>query len=325
MIFITGAFGNAGQYIVRRLLKSGFDVIACDVKNRHHTHIAAKLSKLAIIEHRQLKVVWADLTKDDVLLEETFTKNNITAVVHLAYIIPPWTEIKPEYAYQVNVLGTKKILALTEKYCPQVPYLFASSTTVFGNKLPEVDYVNEDHRLEATSNYTRHKIDCEETIRSSKLAWRILRFSFIMNPVLDPDKESMELGRNISLKTCIEPVHPEDVATAIHNAIMLPQTANQVFIISGGKVNQMTYRDFIERMLKGIVGAEEKDIPWDRFADKPYYLHWYDTSKSQGLLTYQERTIEDYIKDAVDNIPAWKKILMKLVGPKVALKHFFPD
>jgi hypothetical protein len=37
--------------------------------------------------------------------------------------------------------------------------------------------------------------------------------------------------------------------------------------------------------------------PAHKFTQEPYYLDWYDTSKSQELLKFQRRSFAHYLKD----------------------------
>jgi len=37
--------------------------------------------------------------------------------------------------------------------------------------------------------------------------------------------------------------------------------------------------------------------PAEKFTDEPFYLDWYDTTKSQELLKYQQKTFTDYLGD----------------------------
>lgn len=327
MILVTGACGNVGRYIVRKLLDNGQDVVACDIQNKHTKPVAKRLAAYANSKNRQLIMRWTDLSKktdNEHDFEAIFKANQITGVIHLAFIITPWTEIKPEYSYQVNVGGTRRLVDLTVKYAPSAPFVFASSATVFGPPVNEEIYFDETHATQATSNYTQHKLECEQILKDSPLAWRILRFSAVMNPIYEPDRESMDFGKEIGLKVHLEPVHVEDVATALYHALTRDKAARKIFIISGGKKNQMTYKEYIFRSLSAIAeDMKESDIPWEKFAENNQFLQWYDTTESQAILTYQSRSMDDYIRDMRAAMPWWKKLAVKILGKKVILDHFF--
>ena len=56
----------------------------------------------------------------------------------------------------------------------------------------------------------------------------------------------------------------------------------------------MLYKD----MISAILGVLRLPLPPARkFTREPYYLDWYDTSKSQKLLGFQQNTFTDYLRD----------------------------
>ena len=72
-----------------------------------------------------------------------------------------------------------------------------------------------------------------------------------------------------------------------------------------------------EDMLGAIVGALGLPLPpRHKFPDEPYPLHWYDTSDSQMLLNYQNKTIDDYADDLVRQFPAPLGVFIRrVIGP----------
>ena len=93
----------------------------------------------------------------------------------------------------------------------------------------------------------------------------------------------------------IEFCHPDDTATAILNAVKdFESGRGETLGISGGPHQRMLYRD----MIRGILGVLGLPLPpTQKFTREPYYLDWYDTSKSQELLHFQRKGFADYLKD----------------------------
>jgi hypothetical protein len=56
----------------------------------------------------------------------------------------------------------------------------------------------------------------------------------------------------------------------------------------------MLYRDMVGNIM-GVMGLPLP--PAEKFAREPYYLDWYDTTKSQEFLKYQRKTFSDYLRD----------------------------
>ena len=72
-----------------------------------------------------------------------------------------------------------------------------------------------------------------------------------------------------------------------------------------------------EDMLGAIVGALGLPLPpRHKFPDEPYPLHWYDTSDSQMLLNYQNKTLDDYCDDLYRQFPApLGAVIRHAIGP----------
>jgi hypothetical protein len=116
----------------------------------------------------------------------------------------------------------------------------------------------------------------------------------------------------------LELCHPEEVSLAIVNAIANFEAAKgNTLIISGGLKGRMLYKD----MVGSILGVLRLPLPPARkFSQQPFYLDWYDTSKSQLLLQYQHKTFGDYLGDYRGALsrrfsPAFLPFMCYFVGP----------
>ncbi|MFZ2316028.1 MAG: NAD(P)-dependent oxidoreductase [Gammaproteobacteria bacterium] len=322
MILVTGACGNTARYVVAKLLEEGLDVVGIDIRNAHTLKIAALLSRLTY--KGKFHMVWGNLTKPKDL-EAIFKSYELTGIAHLAFIIPPQSEFHPEQAYKVNVGSTRTLIKLTELYAPTIPFVFSSSTTVFGDASPNEIYLTPAHPVKATSNYTANKIECELLLKESSLDWRILRYSVIMNPTFVPNKELIKFGFQIALNTRVEPVHVKDLAVATYHALVKKEASHKIFIIAGGKTNQITYKEYITKVLTGSLGKlNSEDVPWERFIEKPYYLNWYDTTESQEILQFQTRTVDDLVIDMQALIPGWKKFFIARLQKLILTRFLLP-
>jgi nucleoside-diphosphate-sugar epimerase len=304
-ILLTGAFGNVGRFVTIEFLNAGYNVVAMDIENKNTLRISQSLRKESKSLPGTLTVHWGDLAKLDTL-EPLFVEYSFSAIVHIAFLIPPFSETNP-LAHEVNVGGTRRLLNLAEEHNGGVNFVFGSSTAVFGQVNPSHPPITMDRPVNAILNYAEHKIACEEMIKSSSVKWRILRFSAVMNPTFRPNKELLKYSLRVPPTTKLEPVHVKDLATAIHHALIRPETLKKTFIIAGGEKNRTTYKEYFERSLNVMLGIKEGEIPWHQFSKERYYLHWYDTKESQRMLTFQNRTIDDYLLDMKKSIPAWQR------------------
>lgn len=322
-ILVTGAFGNMGPYIIHELLTRGHNVIAADIKNSATSSVSQRVKKRSQHLPGVLTLKWIDL-RQETTLEPLFIENRLSGIIHLAFIIPPFSELTPDLAKEVNVEGTQRMIKFTTQYAEKASFLFGSSVATFGtvnSSNPPLSLSNTQPT--PTNNYTSHKITCEDLVKQSALNWRILRFSVVMNPTFRPSKESLKYSRRVPLETKVEPVHVKDLAIAVCNALNNPTASRRTFIIAGGEKNRTTYRDYIFRSMNAYLGnIKEDQIPWQKFSEDPYYLHWYDTTESEKLLKFQKRTIEDYLKDMRESIPFWQRIMLP-ISKKTALKILF--
>src|SRR5688500_16640891 len=104
-VFVTGACGNVGEHVIVKLLDNGLDVIGFDIYNSHTKKIANRIENIAKKNKKKFEMVWGSLTSKENGLEELFSKKRLQGIIHLAFVIPPFSEIDPEQSYTLNVEG----------------------------------------------------------------------------------------------------------------------------------------------------------------------------------------------------------------------------
>lgn len=311
-ILITGIFGTIGQQVANELLKNRYYIIGFDLKNRR----TLKRYKSFIKENHQyinnFTQYWGDLTKID-QIKRIFEENIINSVIHLAFIIPPLSELKPELAYNVNINGTKLLMELVSNFDKDARFIFTSSVATYGTHSPDDPLITINDDLKSFNQYSNHKIHLENLIRSSTLNWTIVKFSAVMYPKMEISLESRDYAKSILPNTKVQPVHIDDLAIAIRNLLLKPETTFKSFIIAGSEKNRTHYGNYITKMLSAYRPISENDIPWEKFEAKPYYLHWYDTTESEKILHYQYKTIDDCVEEMKKAIPFWQKLFAKIM------------
>ena len=325
-VLLIGAFANTGRYICEYLLMQGINVSGFDLKNERNIELLEKLNKKVF--KGKYTNFWGDLT-DINSIESVFDvlhnksiKVRLDAVVHVAFIIPPYSELNHELATAVNVHGTNNLVKVIEKREPKARLLFTSSVATFGYSEFDAPEVTVDAPLSAINHYAKNKIDAEKIVKSSILKWTIFKLSAVMIPDAVITDESKEYSKSIHPKSRIEPVHVQDIATAIHNALSTDVTIFGEYIIAGGKDNQTTYGEYISQTLNCFVPLKYDDIPWDKFDPGQYYLHIYDTKHSQDVLNYQKRSIEQYLHEFKKTVPLWQRIFAFFMKKKVIKNTF---
>jgi nucleoside-diphosphate-sugar epimerase len=167
-----------------------------------------------------------------------------------------------------------------------------------------------DDPLVPTNPYTAHKIEGERLVRESGLRWAILRLADV--PVLGV-RAPHPIMFDIGLDNRIEAIHGDDVGLAIANAIDTPEVWERVLFIGGGPSCQLTYREYLTRLLAAMgIGA----LPETAFSTAEYATDWLDTVESEALLHYQRHTFDD-IAQALAQSLGWRRRAASMARPLV--------
>jgi nucleoside-diphosphate-sugar epimerase len=229
-------------------------------------------------------------------------------VIHLAAVIPPLADERPELARRVNVDGTANVIAACRAQDSPPRLLYTSTLDVHGITLDKPPPRQVDDPMVATNPYTAHKIEGEAMVRASELEWAIFRFADI--PVLGPRKPH-PIMFEIGLENRIEALHADDAAFAIASALDTPEVWERVLFVGGGESCQLTYGEYLTRLLAAM-GLPM--LPREAFSGEPYCTDWLDTSQSQALLGYQRHDF-DAIANAIAASLGWRRRLVPVLGP----------
>jgi len=298
-VLITGASGKLGPRVCRAFLGGGFNVRVLLHRNR-----VKGLGTKA-------EIVWGDTTQPGSVRK---AMDEVDAVVHLAGVEQPLTEQDPELAGRVNVGGTRTIVDAIKERGEYIPFVFTSSTAVFGPCPDATECLHPDrNQCNPASVYAETKVQAEELIKESGIDYLILRLTAIPHTSISLSEVKTHM-LTIPLKNRLEFCHPDDAASAILNAVKnFDMAKGNTLIIGGGPSQQMLYED----MLRAILGAFGLPLPpRHKFSVEPFPLNWYDTSKSQELLNFQRKTLDDYTRDLASQFPAPLLALMRyFIGP----------
>lgn len=199
-VLITGATGLVGTRLLPRLLAAG---IECRALVRAGKEVPDGVTPVTgdIVDAASL----------DGALE------GVTTVVHLAAVFRTPNE---DAIRQVNVDGTRNLIAATRAQAPQARFVMASTGLVYGAG-PRTHPANESDGTPATAPYPASKLVAEADLTASGLTWSILRFGFVYG---DQDGH-LEIAPQLytSLKAhpaqSVSLVHHRDIAGAVRLAI----------------------------------------------------------------------------------------------------------
>jgi UDP-glucose 4-epimerase len=284
-VLVTGAFGNIGSNTVKNLLEQKHKVRCFDIKTEANEIAAKKFDG-------KIEMCWGDIRN---LQDVAAAVKGQDVVIHLAAIIPLDSEIKPDWAKEINVSGTKNIIDELKKLSPSPKLIFASSTTIFGYTQEKKPPIKVTDPINPSSNYTRHKAEGEKLVQESGLKWCIMRFAAVTPVEYKPNP----MAFYISLDSRMEFTHTKDAGLALANAASSDKVWGKILLIGGGARNQIRYRDYIHRSMEATgLGA----FPEEAFGNLPATPDWIDTSESQALLNYQRHTLDDFLKDRIDSL-----------------------
>jgi nucleoside-diphosphate-sugar epimerase len=276
-ILITGGAGSVGRRLVQRCQADGytvrvFDLPACDFSG---------LEGEAGIE-----VVKGDIT-DPTIVERAV--QGVGAVLHLAALLPPASEMNRARTLAINVQGTVHIIKAMEKDARDAVLVFSSSVSTYGNTTVDAPPIRIDHPQTALDIYAESKIAGEHLLHKTALGTVILRIAGITVPELQEPPAIWPF----TAAQRLEMVHRDDVVTALYKALFTPAARVKILNVAGGPTWQITGRQYVADQYE-ILGVP-LEMAQFRDVDQPGWVDWYDTEESQRLLAYQQHTYTNYL------------------------------
>jgi UDP-glucose 4-epimerase len=198
-ILVTGATGLVGPRLLKRLNEAG-------------------TSSRALVRPGRELPDGVERAEGDILSPDSLAAavEGVTAVIHLAALFRTRDD---DRIWAVNRDGTGNLIAAVRRHAPHARFLLASTSNVYGADSPHPG--QEDDVTAPTLAYPASKIEAENLLRSSGLAWAILRLPFIYGD-RDGHLESLPeqaagMGWHPAQKLSV--THHADIATAFQLAL----------------------------------------------------------------------------------------------------------
>ena len=273
---VTGAAGRLGASVCHLLSDRGVEVRAVDLPGLDY-------STLAPLAH--VDVVPADLTDAYACAQ---VMHGVAAIVHLAALLPPRSEISRETTWQVNVEMTRHLIQAARKQ-GEAHLIFTSSVSIYGDTSREVPPVPVSHPTTATDLYSESKIAAEEIVVHSGLPYTSLRVAGVAVPEFlePPDPWPFTAEQRLEF------VHRDDVALAVANCVGNLGVRNRLFNVAGGPTWQMTGADYVH----GHFDVYGLDMEEASYQERPGWFDWYETVEAQRLIGYQRHSWQDYLEE----------------------------
>lgn len=297
-ILLTGAFGNIGMSTLHALLGRGHDVRCFVSRRKAHLRTARRFAG-------KIELMPGDIRQPADVARAVQDRD---VIIHLAYMLPPYSEEQPNLSHAINIGGTRNLLVAARNLPKPPRFFFSSSLDVFGYTQDQPPPRRLSDPVQATDHYSTHKIACEQMVKTSGLEWSIFRFADVPPLAL---RSPHPIMFKIPLATRFEVIHTYDAGLAIANGMYCDEIWNRTLLIGGGPSCQILYRDYLGRMLEMMgIGM----LPESAFGSEPYCTDWLDTEESERLLHYQRYSFDD-IMQQLTRIVGYKRFFTRMVRP----------
>ena len=273
-ILITGGAGSVGRQLASMFLEEGRRVRIFDLPFMDFT---------GLDEDPNVEVYKGDITDPKSVSKAA---EGISGVLHLAAILPPNSEKDKEFTFKVNVDGTNNIVEAIKDSSPDATIVFTSSISTYGDTSAEDDPITIEQSQNAIDVYAESKIAGEKLLKESGANFVILRIASIAVPEFLEPPEPWPF----TSEQRVEMIHRDDVADAIKNSVDSKEAVGKVFNIAGGDSWRLRGKNYVEDFFQ-VMGAP---VEMATYRDSTGWNDWYDTTESQRILSYQNRSYSYY-------------------------------
>lgn len=315
-VLVTGAFGNVGRSTVEACLAEGDEVTILEADTKRTRAVARTLARAWAKGGASPRIELGDIRDPELCLRLVPGQD---AILHLAALIPPAADRRPELAWEINVGGTAKLLAACAQASaggsPPPRFVYASSIAAYGDRVEDYWITTGDPLAPSPGDeYAKTKIEAEARVRASGLPFVILRLAAIMSrKKLDPDP----LLFSMPLRTKLEICHTEDTGRAFAQAARRDGVLGGTFDIGGGASCRTDYGSFLDKMF-GLIGLGGiRRFPAAAFATAGFHCGWYaDSDEAERRLGFRRKSLEDFFVEVAEETRSIKP-LAALAAPLI--------
>lgn len=300
---VTGCAGFIGSHLVEELIQRNWNVTGIDNFHPYYPRSLKEDNIKKIKNNKKFHFIEGSiLSKDDLQLLPL----GIDCVFHFAAIAGVRNSIEhPQEYFDINVNGTSNLL---NYYRGVGKFVFASSSSVYGNLREDEFPVSESHELNPIAPYGESKKQAERLCmnfsREHGLKTSILRFYTVYGPRQRPDEAITKFIRLVQSNREIE-IYGDGkkerdftfVSDIVNGTILAAERGNGIYNLGTGKpitVNQMI--ETIEKTMKQKIAKRQVPSPQGD-VQKTHA----DITKAKRELGYQpkvsfEKGIEECVK-----------------------------
>jgi nucleoside-diphosphate-sugar epimerase len=276
LALVTGGAGSVGRRVVEQLRRLDYTVRVFDLPNLDYSGLEGQPG---------IEVVRGSIT-DPASVREAV--QGVSAVIHLAALLPPNSERDRERTFAINVEGSVVVAQSLLRQGSNAPLIFSSSVSTYGDTTDQHPPVTVDRPSKSLDVYAESKAQAEKRLREEYPSVTVLRITGISVPSFQEPPGVWPFMRDQR----IEFVHRDDVVTALCTAVGSRDARGRTFNIAGGRTWQMLGEKYVADYY-GLLGVSLEEA---LFMDEPGWFDWYDTEDSRRILKYQNTTYETYLQ-----------------------------
>jgi len=297
-IFITGASGFIGSYIIPVLVGSNHEVIAFDI---------AQFPKILKKYKKNITYIQGNLEKKEDIYK-AIIKSKPTHILHLGSILAEPCEKNPIKGFSINFNSTLHLLDMSRKINLQ-RFVMTSSISVFGRGLEEP--VGDHAKKQPETIYGQTKLACEYLLQWYKekkyISTGAVRFPWVFGAgretgitALWSSKllDDIAAGKKVTVDNPDEVgnwLYVKDAVKALILMLSLQDHTLPVYNIMG---SEHSIREVLEKV-KTIEPQANIEYTQEGKKYSPYPSSYYDTNARKELGWIPDYTIEEAIKDQI--------------------------
>ena len=277
-VLVTGAAGSIGLKTIKYLLSEGkYEITALDLRTKNSQKSLKRY-------RRRINIIYGDIN-DPVLIKALVKDQDY--IIHLASVMPPLADIKKDLSEFVEYNGTENIIKALNFYNPNCFFVYASSTTLYGN-IKEAD-IKSKINITPLDYYSNTKLKIENLIKKKLSNYTIIRLPLIL---CHPASAFMY---NVKLNNLTEALTDNDAAYMFISTLSHESELNgKIFNAGGGESQTALYREILANVLE-IYGLSFKYLLTILFIDKNFYTHTYlDSDKLNDILDYRSDSLSSF-------------------------------
>ena len=320
-IFLTGATGNWGQYILREFAQRAdrFDIVALVLPTKKDTGVIGQFTGVD-----NLNVVYGDITDYPTVLS---CVTGADYVLHTGAVVSPFADDHPELTHAVNVGGARNVIkAVQAQPDPDAVRLVTIGTVAqSGDRNPPHHWgrVGDPLRVSHYDEYGQSKVIAErELIDSGLKHWVSLRQTGIFHPGILETRDPIMTHSTFS--GVMEWVSVEDASRLLANICeddVPDEFWGGIYNIGGGDGWRLTNWELQTRMTAAM-GVKDVRKWYDRnwFATTNFHGMWYsDSDLLEKLVPFRRDSFVDALARAIAAGPASVRLAGKI--PAAVIKH----